>query len=77
MATAIKQASLKATSAQLLSIEEAAGRLGLRPVTVRIWAAARKIARVKLGRRILIPVGEIERLIEENTIPAAPDRAGR
>jgi excisionase family DNA binding protein len=60
--------------ANLLSIEEAALRLGLKPVTVRQWAGARKIARVKLGRRVLILASEIERLIEASTIPALPER---
>jgi excisionase family DNA binding protein len=55
-------------------MEEAARRLGRRPVTVRIWAAARRIAKVKLGRRVLIPVAEVERLINENLTPALPER---
>jgi excisionase family DNA binding protein len=62
---------------ELVSIEEAARRLGLRPITVRTWAGARKIARVKLGRRVLIPASEIERLIEASTIPALPERTHR
>jgi excisionase family DNA binding protein len=61
--------------ATLLSVEEVAARLGLRPVTVRQWASARKIARVKLGRRVLFAASEIERLIESSTIPALPKRA--
>jgi excisionase family DNA binding protein len=61
-------------SGALLSVEEAAARLGLRPVTVRQWASARKIARVKLGRRVLFAASEIERLIESLTIPALPAR---
>jgi excisionase family DNA binding protein len=62
---------------ELISILEAARRLGLRPVTIRQWAAARKCARVKLGRRVLIPASEIDRLIEAATIPALPDRQTR
>jgi excisionase family DNA binding protein len=58
----------------LISVPEAAARLGLRPVTIRMWAAARKISRVKLGRRVLIPASEIDRLIECSTIPALPER---
>jgi excisionase family DNA binding protein len=61
----------------LLSIEEAAARLGLKPITIRLWASARKIARVKLGRRVLIPSAEVERLIEQSTIPALPERHAR
>lgn len=62
---------------KLLSIEETAERLGLKPVTVRMWAASRKISRVKLGRRVLIPESEIERLTQEHLIPAVPTRAAR
>jgi excisionase family DNA binding protein len=63
--------------ALLLSIDQAAARLGLRPVTVRQWASARRIARVKLGRRVLIPVSEVERVIEANLMPALPERKAR
>jgi len=62
---------------ELVSIDETARRLGLRPVTVRAWAGERKIARVKLGRRVLIPASEIDRLIEASTIPALPERRAR
>ncbi|MGO9685113.1 MAG: helix-turn-helix domain-containing protein [Beijerinckiaceae bacterium] len=62
---------------KLLSIDETARRLGLRPVTIRSWAGKRKIARVKLGRRVLIPSSEVDRLIERSTIPALPERHGR
>jgi excisionase family DNA binding protein len=56
---------------KLLSIEESAARLGLKPVTVRLWAAEKKLSRVKLGRRVLIPESEVNQLIEENLIPRA------
>ena len=58
----------------LVSITEAAARLGLKPITVRLWAAQRKIGVCKLGRRLLIPESEIARLIERNIIPALPER---
>jgi excisionase family DNA binding protein len=63
--------------AQLLSIPQVAARLGLKPVTIRQWAMRRKLSRVKLGRRVLIPATEIERLIEASTIPALPERDAR
>jgi len=62
---------------ELLSIEDVAARLGLKAVTIRQWANARKVARVKLGRRVLIPASEVERLIESSTIPALPSRDAR
>jgi excisionase family DNA binding protein len=54
----------------LISVTEAATALGIKPVTIRQWANQRKIGRVKLGRRVLIPIVEIERLIEQNLTPA-------
>jgi excisionase family DNA binding protein len=62
---------------KLMSIEEAATALGLKPVTIRQWAGARRIARVKLGRRVLIPADAVERLIEANLQPALPERSAR
>jgi excisionase family DNA binding protein len=61
--------------AQLLSIPAFAARMGLKVPTIRAWAMRRRIARVKLGRRVLIPASEIQRLIEASTIPALPERA--
>lgn len=58
----------------MLSIAEAARRLGLKEGTVRLWISRRKIAHVKLGRAVRVPQEEIERLIRENTIPARPIR---
>lgn len=62
---------------RLVSIEETAVRLGLKPITVRLWVAQRKISSCKLGRRRLIPEREIERLIECNTVPALPKGVSR
>jgi len=60
---------------KLLTLEQAAERLGLKPVTVRMWASARKISRVKLGRAVRIPESEIAKIIERGLIPALPERA--
>lgn len=58
----------------LLSITAVAQRLGLKEVTIRAWLARRRLAKVKLGRRTLIPAGEVDRLIAENLTPALPER---
>jgi excisionase family DNA binding protein len=68
---------MKIDESRLLSIERAAEWMGLRPPTLRLWIAQRKIGSVKLGRRRLIKVTEIERVIERSTIPAAPERPAR
>jgi excisionase family DNA binding protein len=59
------------TIRQLLTVPEAAARLGLRESTIRSWVLARRIGRVRIGRRsIRIPVEEVERLIQEGSEPA-------
>lgn len=63
------------TDTKLLTLEQAAERLGLKPVTIRMWASARKIARVKLGRAVRIPESEIAKIIERGLIPALSERA--
>ena len=73
---------MRSDESKLVSIEDAAQRLGLKAPTLRLWAAQRKMASVKLGRRRLIPQAEIERLIEANLTllyPSARDehRASR
>lgn len=62
---------------RLITLEEAAGRLGMKVVTLRMWAARRKIARCKIGRSVRIPESEVEKLIEHSLIPALPERGTR
>lgn len=54
----------------MLTVAEAARRLGMRECTVRSWIYQRKLAHVKLGRSVRVPEAEIERLIRQNLIPA-------
>jgi helix-turn-helix protein len=62
---------MKDVEKKLLTIEGFAEMAGLRPITVRTWAAARKIASVKLFHRaIRIPASELDRLIEAGLRPA-------
>jgi excisionase family DNA binding protein len=60
---------------QLLSVPAFAARLGVQPSTIRAWLMARRISKVKLGRRVLIPNSEVSRLIERGLIPALPERS--
>jgi excisionase family DNA binding protein len=57
------------TEAQYLSPTDAGNRYGLSGWTIRRWAYSGKIGSVKLGKRLLIPVKELERLVSENTRP--------
>ena len=54
----------------MLTVPEAAARLGVKEVTVRAWMWNRKLGYVKLSTRaVRIPVEEIDRLIRVSTIP--------
>jgi excisionase family DNA binding protein len=57
-------------SERLAPILEAAHRWGVSSHTVRDWIQQGKVASHKLGGRRLVPVSEIERLIEESRQPA-------
>jgi excisionase family DNA binding protein len=55
--------------AQYLGVAEAETITGVSKWTWRRWAYDGKVASVKLGKRLLIPTSEIERLVSENTRP--------
>ena len=52
-------------SEQLLSVEETAFRLGLKPTTIRRKLLERKIPAVKIGKAIRIPIEAVNRIINE------------
>jgi excisionase family DNA binding protein len=54
----------------LTTFKHGAERLGIKEPTLRLWAAEQRIAVVRLGRLVRIPVEEIDRLIAEGTVPA-------
>ena len=55
---------------ELLSIREAARRLGLREKTLRRWVSIRAIEYIKAGKRaVRISSAEIDRLIESGRVP--------
>ena len=55
---------------QLLSVQETAERLGLKPATIRAWLLRRKnLPFVRCGRAVRVPLEAIEQFITENTIP--------
>lgn len=55
---------------RLATVFEAADRTGLSHWTIRLWIQHGKIVSHKLGGRRLVPVSEIERLINESRVPA-------
>ena len=58
----------------MLTVDQAAGQLGLKPSTLRAWVMKRRISYVKIGRAVRVPEKEIDRLIRENTAPARTPR---
>jgi excisionase family DNA binding protein len=52
----------------LITVREAARRLGLRESTIRAWLQKKRLAKVKLGRAVRIPVTELQRLIREGHV---------
>ena len=58
----------------LLTVPEAAGRLGISPKTVWAWLYARRIPAVRLsGRCVRIPSDAVDALIADCTVPARPE----
>ena len=54
---------------RLMSLREAAFRLGVSHLTLKGWVEDRKVNSHKLGARRLIAESEIERLIKESLTP--------
>lgn len=59
----------KPEPARMLSVYEAAERTGVTHWCWRRWATIGKVSSAKLGRRLLIPETEIERVIAEGMRP--------
>ena len=60
-------------SAKLITIREAANRLGLKERTIRKYILKRQIAYVKPSvRAVRIPIEELERILSAGLRPAIP-----
>lgn len=55
---------------RLLTLPQAAERLGLKVATLRFWVWQRKIETVRIGRAVRFREGTIDQLIECGTMPA-------
>jgi excisionase family DNA binding protein len=59
-----------ATSSRLLTVDQTAERLGVKPATIRSWILRReKLEVVKVGRLVRIKEESIQKFIDKNTIP--------
>jgi len=54
----------------LLTVQETAERLGIKPSTVRAWLLRRKLPCVHCGRAVRVPAEAVAEFVERNTIPA-------
>ncbi len=54
------------------TVPEAARALGVSVHTIRAWIAQRRIGYLKLGRAVRIPQAEIDRILRDAAVPAAP-----
>ena len=64
-------------STQLITIREAANRLGLKESTIRKYILKRQIAYVKPSvRAVRIPIEELERIIDAGLRPVIPQADG-
>lgn len=60
----------RTVEAKLYGVQEAQELTGISRWTWRRWAYDGRVASVKLGKRLLIPASEIQRLVAQNTRPA-------
>ena len=64
-------------STKLITIREAANRLGLKESTIRKYILKRQIAYVKPSNRaVRIPIEELERILSAGRRPAIPQGEG-
>jgi excisionase family DNA binding protein len=61
-------------TSDLLSVEESAAFVKLKPSTLRDWILRRRIPFVKLGRRVFLRRQDLESLIERSVVPATRGR---
>jgi excisionase family DNA binding protein len=61
---------------KLLSVEEAATKLGISPLTMRAWLRQRRLPFVRLGRRVLLHPEDIENFVDTNRVKPIALREG-
>jgi excisionase family DNA binding protein len=59
-----------AEKTRLVTLPEAADRLGVKVNTIRAWIYRRSVPYTKVGRAVRISDETIDKLIEQGTVPA-------
>jgi excisionase family DNA binding protein len=54
---------------QFMSMTETATMLGLSRRTIERWVADEKLAVVRIGKTVRVPVAEVERLLNDSMMP--------
>jgi excisionase family DNA binding protein len=62
--------------AKLISVPEAAQRLGISPLTMRAWVRQRRLPVVRLGRRVLLDPQDVEEYMDTHRVAAVTIRDG-
>jgi excisionase family DNA binding protein len=62
------------THHKLLTIQEAADSLGISVWTLRGWAYSGRISSHKLGKRLMVSLEELDRILTESERPRLMDR---
>jgi hypothetical protein len=70
-----KRERIQDGNGEFFGVDELETKSGLSRWTWRRWAYAGKVTSVKVGKRLLIPGSEYERLMREGTRPALPPAA--
>jgi hypothetical protein len=65
----LRMANVTEVKAELLPVKNFAARLGVSVWTARGWCYRGTVASVKIGSKLLVPVGEVDRVISENIRP--------
>ena len=55
---------------KLLNVVEAAAMIGVSHYTLRAWLRQRRLAHLRLGRRILFDPADLARFIDASRVPA-------
>jgi excisionase family DNA binding protein len=60
------------THSQLLTQDEAAERLGVKPTTLAVWRTSKRydLPYCKIGRNVRYKLADVEAFIEQNTVSA-------
>ncbi len=57
---------------RLMSVDEAAAYIGLKPATVRNWLWRRSIPSYRIKRSVRIKQSDLDRIIDDGFVPADP-----